>query len=90
MQLLNLIVFFVISLCHANAQQLIKNKDIGSAYRKVDFTNHDENRNQQSYGFFKSNEIGLKGRDEDDEEGIKQFHSCWKSVIENLKYLIFL
>ena len=71
MELLNLFVFSMIVLCHASAQQLTKNKDIGSEYHKVDFTNHNENRNQQSYGVFKKNEIGLKGREEYDGEGIK-------------------
>ena len=71
MQLLNLLVFSVITLCHANEQQLIKIKDIGSEYHKVDFTNHNENRNQHSYRVFKTNEIGLKGREEYDGEGIK-------------------
>ena len=71
MELLNLLVFSIIALCHASAQQLTKNKEIGSEYHKVYFANHDENRNQQSYEFFKTNKIGLKGREEDDEEGIK-------------------
>ena len=71
MELSNLVVFSIIALCHASAQQITKNKDIGSEYHKVYFANHDENRNQQSYESFKLNKIGLKGREEDDEEGIK-------------------
>ena len=77
MQLSNLIVFPIIALCYANAQELIKSKDIGSEYHKVDFAYHDEFKNQQSYGFFKTNEFGLQGQEEGRkrfEEGIRYFY----------------